>query len=87
MVNSQVMSPKTSLSFSSFPLDFKPKANLLLQNEPIKLGQDMANHNGPVVRWNTLVPIFKYCYKKALCPKPREAMRYSQIEKLMEIRK
>ena len=46
----------------------------------------MANHNGPLVRWNTLVPIFKDRYNKALCPNPREAMRYSQIEKLLEIK-
>ena len=43
MVNSRVMSPKTNLSFRSFSLAFKPKAKLLLQNEPIKLGQDMVD--------------------------------------------
>ena len=46
----------------------------------------MANHNGHAVVWNTLVPIFKYRYNKALRPKLREAMHYCQIEKLVEIR-
>ena len=46
----------------------------------------MANHNGPIVRGNTFVPIFEDRHNKALRLKLREAMLYNQIEKLVEMR-
>ena len=47
----------------------------------------MASHNsGPVVRGDNFVPIFEDRHNKALPPNLREAMLYSQIEKLVKMR-